>query len=121
LGNHPEVKNCTAMTGFSARRGARYLAWSVGFGLGCAAHAPATLEAPGDALLARVEEYRTRVQLSCAESCGEQRQVCALSTEVCAAANTANSGESLQRGCTAAQEECARFGAQCLTCKKNTN
>ena len=71
-----------------------------------------------DMLAAQLEEYRTKNDAPCDETCSIKVKVCNLSSTVCEIAGRTTDRTEYQQRCVTAQEECARFNEACSTCKK---
>lgn len=71
-----------------------------------------------DMLAAQLEEYRTKTNTECGETCGLKSKVCKLSETACEIAGRNADRGDYQKRCVTAQEECARFNEACSTCKK---
>lgn len=70
-----------------------------------------------DQLSAQLEEYGTKTNTECSETCDLKSKVCRLSGTVCEiAARNAERAE-YQKHCVTSQEECARFNESCSACK----
>ena len=71
-----------------------------------------------DMLSAQLEEYRTKTEPGCNETCELKSKVCKLSDTACEIAGRNADRAEYQKRCVTAQEECARFNEACSTCKK---
>ena len=71
-----------------------------------------------DQLSAQLEEYGTKTNSECGETCDLKSKVCRLSDTVCEIAGRNADRTEYQKRCVTAQEECARFNEACSTCKK---
>ena len=63
-----------------------------------------------------LEEYRTKTDLSCADSCAAKKKVCEVSNKVCELSQKATDRLDFQSRCVASQEDCAKFGESCASC-----
>ncbi len=71
-----------------------------------------------DQLSAQLEEYRTKTNSECSETCDLKGKVCKLSDSVCEIAGKNADRAEYQKKCVTSQEECARFNEACSGCKK---
>ena len=71
-----------------------------------------------DSLAAQLEEYGTKTNSECGETCTLKSKVCKLSETACEIAGRNADRADYQKRCVTAQEECARFNEACSTCKK---
>lgn len=71
-----------------------------------------------DQLSAQLEELRTRTDLSCTDFCSVKEKACGLSRQTCDIATKAPERNDFQQKCVTSQEDCARFGESCSSCKK---
>jgi hypothetical protein len=71
-----------------------------------------------DSISAQLEEYRTKSNTECGETCDLKTKVCKLSDSACEIAGRNADRAEYQKRCVTAQEECARFNESCSTCKK---
>ncbi len=71
-----------------------------------------------DQLAAQLEEYGTKSNSDCTETCSLQTKICKLSETACEIAGRNAERAEYQKRCVTAQEECARFNESCSTCKK---
>ncbi|MBL9036953.1 MAG: hypothetical protein JNG84_00430 [Archangium sp.] len=70
-----------------------------------------------DAYSAQLEEYRTKADLSCDDSCAAKKKVCGISAKVCELATKSSERQDFQSKCVSAQEDCAKFNESCTACK----
>lgn len=71
-----------------------------------------------DTIASKLEEYRTRTDLSCDDTCSVKSKVCDLSATACDIAGKHGDRNDYQQRCVAAQEECAKFNESCSSCRK---
>lgn len=71
-----------------------------------------------DTISSKLEEYRTRTDMSCDDTCSTKNKVCDLSSTACDIAAKHSDRNDYQQRCVAAQEECAKFNESCSSCKK---
>ncbi len=71
-----------------------------------------------DTIASKLEEYRTRTELECSETCSIKGKVCGLSGTACDIAGKHADRGDFQERCVASQEDCARFSESCSTCSK---
>ena len=71
-----------------------------------------------DSLAAQLEEYGTKTNSECGETCDLKSKVCKLSETACEIAGRNADRADYQKHCVKAQEECARFNEACSSCKK---
>ena len=71
-----------------------------------------------DGLAAQLEEYGTKTNTECGQTCDLKTRVCRLSETACEIAGRNADRADYQKRCVTAQEECARFNEACSTCKK---
>ncbi len=71
-----------------------------------------------DAIAAQLEEYRTKTQSDCRESCDIKQKICRLSDTACEIAGRNADRAEYQKRCVNTQEECARFNEACSACGK---
>ena len=71
-----------------------------------------------DAIAAQHEEYRTKTQSDCRESCDIKQKICRLSDTACEIAGRYADRAEYQKRCVNTQEECARFNEACSACAK---
>lgn len=71
-----------------------------------------------DMLTAQLEEYRTKSNSECGETCELKSKVCRLSDTVCEISGRNSDRSEYQKKCVTAQEECARFNEACSSCKQ---
>ena len=71
-----------------------------------------------DMLASQLEEYHTRSNTDCSETCQLKTKVCKLSDTTCEIAGRSADRAEYQKRCVGSQEECARFNEACSSCKK---
>ena len=71
-----------------------------------------------DHLAAQLEEYGTKANADCTETCNLKTKICKISEDACEIAGRNTDRTEYQKRCVTAQEECARFNESCSTCKK---
>jgi len=71
-----------------------------------------------DQLTSQLEEYGTRSNSDCNETCDLKLKICKISEIACEIAGRNADRAEYQKRCVTAQEECARFNESCSTCKK---
>ncbi len=71
-----------------------------------------------DTIASKLEEYRTRTDLSCDETCSVKSKVCDLSSTACGISGKHSDRNDYTQRCVASQEECAKFNESCSSCKK---
>ncbi len=63
-----------------------------------------------------LEEYRTKTDLSCADTCAAKKKVCAVSGSACEMSSKATDRTDFQQKCVTSQEDCAKFNEACANC-----
>ncbi len=71
-----------------------------------------------DTIASKLEEYRTRTDLTCDDNCSLKVKVCDLSNTACDIAGKHSDRNEFQKRCIAAQEECAKFNEACSGCQQ---
>ncbi len=88
--------------------------------LGCPKNIPTTVAGSDDEQMdqysSQLEEYRTKSDLSCADSCDAKKKVCGVSAKVCELSGKATDRQDFQSRCVGSQEDCARFSETCASC-----
>lgn len=70
-----------------------------------------------DTIASKLEEYRTRSELTCDQTCDLKKSVCSLSGTACDIAVKNADNNDFQQRCVTAQEDCAKFSESCGSCK----
>ena len=63
-----------------------------------------------------LEEYRTKTDLSCPDTCAAKKKVCGISGSTCEMSSKATDRTDFQQKCVSSQEECAKFNEACASC-----
>jgi len=88
--------------------------------LGCPKNLDTTIAGSDDSQMDQyssvLEEYRTKTDLSCADSCSAKKKVCDVSKNVCDLSRKATDRLDFQSRCVTSQEDCAKFGESCASC-----
>lgn len=90
--------------------------------LGCPKNIDTTVAGSDDSQMDQyssvLEEYRTKTDLSCSDSCAAKKKVCELSNRVCEMSAKASERKDFESKCVVSQEDCAKFGESCASCSK---
>jgi len=70
-----------------------------------------------DTIASKLEEYRTRSELTCDQTCDVKKNVCQLSDTACEIAGKYADNNDFQKRCIGSQEDCAKFSENCGSCK----
>lgn len=88
--------------------------------LGCVRAMPPTVAGADDAQIDQyssiLEEYRTKTDLLCSDSCTARKKVCDIASSVCAMSAKVPERADFQQKCIIAREDCAKFSERCASC-----
>lgn len=88
--------------------------------LGCPKNVDTTVAGSDDSQMdsygSVLEEYRTKTDLSCSDSCAAKKKVCDISNRVCDLSSKAAERKDFEAKCVSSQEDCAKFGESCASC-----